>query len=82
MPQMLTLSDLRPDPLLQRKIARIQAAEARRAATAGDEEDDEDEGRRALGAQEITSSSPVHTPRSSKIVRMKRERLSGVQRNH
>ena len=69
---MLTHANLKPDPILQRKIARIQAAEARAAA---EEPSDEEEPR---GAQEITSSSPVHTPRSSRIVRMKRERVSGV----
>lgn len=83
-------TDLRPDPILKRKIARFQAAEKRAALGHDDDDDDDDEhgalghGKRARGPEEITSSSPVRglDPDASaqRILRIKRERASMARR--
>ena len=79
----LTASTLRPDPVLVRKIRRIEEQERREREQDGSEdEDDEDEGIRGPGrrkVEEVTSSpAQSRTPRDVAAA-VKRERMSATQ---
>ncbi|KAL8932955.1 MAG: hypothetical protein Q9211_006039 [Gyalolechia sp. 1 TL-2023] len=78
----LTASNLRQDPILVRKIRRIEEQERKereREEGDEDEDDDEDVGGAARRRVEEVTSSPAQSRAQAEAV--KKERMSGVQRS-
>ncbi|KAI4170706.1 MAG: hypothetical protein LQ343_004805 [Gyalolechia ehrenbergii] len=77
----LTASNLRQDPILVRKIRRIEEQERRERERDEDEEDeDEDVRGPARRSVEDVTSSPAQSRVQVKAEAVKKERMSGVQR--
>ena len=80
---LLTASCLKPDPVLLRKIKRIEAQERRRRDGGSEEEDDGGvvgTGRRERGPEFLTSSPVRGKARELELQRVKKERTSQMNR--
>ncbi|KAL8719562.1 MAG: hypothetical protein Q9225_003436 [Loekoesia sp. 1 TL-2023] len=76
----LTASTLRQDPILVRKIRRIEQQERRERERDGSEDDDEDVRGPARRKVEEVTSSPAQSRGQMAGAAVKKERMSGIQR--